>query len=286
MSEEQQQTERNEHRAAVAYARVSSREQEREGYSIPAQLKLLDAYARKNGFEVIKKYIDVQTAKDQGRNNFDLMLQELKRSKTCRTLLVEKMDRLARNYEDMVLLKKLDLEIHFAKGGVVYSKEAKAQTKFMQNIELATAVYYSDNLREEVIKGMREKAEQGFYPGHAPYGYRNNRETRNIEPHPVKAPIVQRAFGLYATGKFTLTLLTKELRGEFGNVPCRARWHEILHNTAYIGHFRWRDVTYCGNYYDADHRPAFRCRTVCFVRTQSTEVQDSKHRFSRPDDMQ
>jgi hypothetical protein len=31
---------------AVLHARVSSREQEREGYSIPAQRKLLNEYAR------------------------------------------------------------------------------------------------------------------------------------------------------------------------------------------------------------------------------------------------
>ena len=33
---------------AVIYARVSSKEQEREGFSIPAQLKLLREYAQKN----------------------------------------------------------------------------------------------------------------------------------------------------------------------------------------------------------------------------------------------
>ena len=32
-------------RQAVVYARVSSKEQEKEGYSIPAQLKLLKDYA-------------------------------------------------------------------------------------------------------------------------------------------------------------------------------------------------------------------------------------------------
>jgi site-specific DNA recombinase len=233
---------------AVVYARVSSREQEREGYSIPAQLKLLYDYAAKHGFEVISEFVDVQTAKDQGRMNFDAMVQQLRRSKDCRTILVEKVDRLSRNYEDFVLLKNLDLEIHFAKGGTVYSKEAKAQTKFMQNIELATAVYYTDNLREEVIKGMREKAEQGSYPGHAPFGYRNNRETRNIDPHSVNASIVKRAFELYATGSFTLKTLVQKLREEFGKSPCRPRLHEILKNTTYIGMFPWRDVTYRGNY--------------------------------------
>ena len=33
----------------VLYARVSSREQEREGYSIPAQIKLSNDYAVKRG---------------------------------------------------------------------------------------------------------------------------------------------------------------------------------------------------------------------------------------------
>ena len=34
---------------AVIYARVSSKEQEKEGFSIPAQLKLLKEYAAANG---------------------------------------------------------------------------------------------------------------------------------------------------------------------------------------------------------------------------------------------
>jgi DNA invertase Pin-like site-specific DNA recombinase len=113
---------------------------------------------------------------------------------------LEKVDRLARNYEDMVLPKQVDLEIHFAKGEPSTRKRQKP--KFMQNIELATAVSYSDNLREEVIRGMRERAEQGSYPGHALNGYRNNRETRNIERHPEKSPIVKRAFELYASGAY------------------------------------------------------------------------------------
>ena len=37
---------------AVIYARVSSKEQEKEGYSIPAQLKLLKEYAATQGFAV------------------------------------------------------------------------------------------------------------------------------------------------------------------------------------------------------------------------------------------
>lgn len=44
---------------AVLYARVSSREQEQEGFSIPAQLKLLHEYASKNGFIECGEFVDI-----------------------------------------------------------------------------------------------------------------------------------------------------------------------------------------------------------------------------------
>ena len=45
------------------YARVSSKEQEKEGFSIPSQLKVLRGYAEEHGFIVLQEYVDVETAK-------------------------------------------------------------------------------------------------------------------------------------------------------------------------------------------------------------------------------
>ena len=45
-------------RQAVIYARVSSKEQEKEGFSIPAQLKLLKEYAAANGFAIVQEYVE------------------------------------------------------------------------------------------------------------------------------------------------------------------------------------------------------------------------------------
>ena len=47
----------------VSYARVSSKEQEKEGFSIPAQLKLLNSYAAEQGFQEVKEFADVEMAK-------------------------------------------------------------------------------------------------------------------------------------------------------------------------------------------------------------------------------
>ena len=62
---------------ALAYARVSSREQEREGYSIPAQRKLLAEYARARGLQIEREFIDIESAKNPGRKEFGQMLHLL-----------------------------------------------------------------------------------------------------------------------------------------------------------------------------------------------------------------
>ena len=63
---------------AVIYARVSSKEQEKEGFSIPAHLKLIKEYAAANGFAVAQEYEDVETAKQTGRAAFGEMVAYLK----------------------------------------------------------------------------------------------------------------------------------------------------------------------------------------------------------------
>ncbi len=189
---------------AVLYARVSSREQEREGYSIPAQRRLLNEYARIHGLQVEREFIDVESAKNPGRKQFGQMLRLLQSDPNCRTVLVEKTDRLYRNRTDSIafeeLIERQNVEIHLVKEGRVIAKDSRPQDKFMHDIHVAVAKNYSENLREEVKKGMREKAEQGMYPGRAPYGYRNNPVTRSIESHPQTSGTLKRIVDLYASG--------------------------------------------------------------------------------------
>ena len=82
---------------AVVYARVSSKEQEKEGFSIPAQLKLLKEYAMAQGFAIAQEHVDVETAKQTGRAAFGEMVAYLRAHPAVRVLLVEKTDRLYRN---------------------------------------------------------------------------------------------------------------------------------------------------------------------------------------------
>ena len=72
---------------AVLYARVSSDRQEKEGFSIPAQIKLLKTYASKNNLKIVGEFVEAETAKKAGRKEFNNMISFLKKNKNVKKIL-------------------------------------------------------------------------------------------------------------------------------------------------------------------------------------------------------
>jgi site-specific DNA recombinase len=246
-------------RKGVVYARVSSKEQEKEGFSIPAQLKLLKDYAAAQGIAVAKEYVDVETAKQTGRGAFGEMIAHLKAQPSIRVLLVEKTDRLYRNLKDWVTVDDLEAEIHFVKEGVVLSRGSRSSEKFMHGIKVLMAKNYIDNLSEEARKGMQEKAEQGIWPTVAPLGYRNVAGAdgkKIIEPDPESAPIISRIFEWYGTGTLSLKEAAQKARAaglvyrKSGAPVPVSTVHATLRNRLYMGEFEWN-----GRAYQGKHQP-------------------------------
>jgi site-specific DNA recombinase len=273
-------------RQAVVYARVSSAEQEREGFSIPAQLRLLRDYARQHGLTITEEYIDVETAKQSGRTRFGQMVKALKRSRNGRpAILVEKTDRLYRNLRDWVTLDELDPDIHFVKEGTVLSPDSRSSDKFMHGIRVLMAKNYIDNLSEEVRKGMAEKAAQGIWPTKVPLGYRNvtlPSGERTIEVDPEKAPSVRQLFEWYSTGRYSLLAVTRMardagLRHHSGSPVPKASIHRILSNPLYTG-----DIVWDGHCYQGKHQPLI--SRQLFERVQDVlRWKPGKHRHTKRD---
>jgi site-specific DNA recombinase len=143
---------------AVIYARVSSKEQEKESFSIPAQVKLLKEYAAAQRMAVAKEYVDVETAKHAGRAAFGEMVAYLKAHPAVR-LAGRKTDRLYCNLK--VTVDELEVEIHFPKEGVVLSREARSSEKFMHGIKVLMAKNYVDNLSEASMLTLSMSAFRG-----------------------------------------------------------------------------------------------------------------------------
>ena len=244
---------------AVIYARVSSKEQEKEGFSIPAQLKLLQEYASVQGYAVAQEFVDVETAKQAGRTAFSQMVAYLKAHPAVRIMLVEKTDRLYRNLKDWVTVDELNIEVHLPKEGVVLSRESRSSEKFMHGIKVLMAKNYIDNLSEEARKGMREKAEQGLWPTFAPLGYRNvlaPNGKRIIEPDPELAPLIRGLFESYAHGTQSIKDAAQEARSagltfrKSGSRIPTSTVHKILRTRLYMGEFEWN-----GRIYPGTHEP-------------------------------
>jgi site-specific DNA recombinase len=241
---------------AVVYARVSSRDQEKEGFSIPAQQRLLREQAMKLGFTIVKEYVDVETAKKVGRPEFAAMLAYLKNHRaTCRTILVEKTDRLYRNLKDWTTLDDLGVNIHLVKDNRIIGPESGSSDQLVHGFSVLMARNYVLNLGEETSKGMTEKAVSGIYPSCAPIGYQNAdgpAGKRIIVPDPDTAPVISMLFERFANGECAIKPFATQLNSEGLTLGGRrfhsSTLHQILRKRLYSGDFDWKGFTYAGTH--------------------------------------
>ena len=238
---------------AVIYARVSSEEQKKEGYSIPAQLDLLRAYALQHHIEVVREFTEAETAKQIGRHQFGEMLQFLKKSKDVNAIIVEKTDRLYRNFRDFVDVDDSKFEIHLVKEGVVLTPNSNSNEKFVHGMNVLMAKRFIDNLREETQKGRLRKVQEGYYIGQVPYGYIKLKDKKTTIIDKEKAPFVRRAFELYASG-MSLEAVRWKLKEEgfiyqpSNKVISHGQLGKMLHNKGYIGIIEHRGQYYIGKH--------------------------------------
>jgi site-specific DNA recombinase len=124
---------------AVGYVRVSSQEQEKEGFSVPAQAKLLKDYAVIKGLSIADMFVDVETAKVSGRPEFARMIDYLKKHPSVRVVLVEKTDRLYRNFRDVADIQDLDVELHLIKENEILKRDSRSHQKLIHGIKVVMA---------------------------------------------------------------------------------------------------------------------------------------------------
>lgn len=244
--------------SAVILARVSSKSQEDEGYSIDSQLKLLQGYCQQRNLQVVNVFKIAETAsKEQSRKVFQELLKYLT-SESVFHLAVEKTDRLTRNFRDAVLIdewleRDSRRQVHAVKESLVLHKEAKSDVKFMWNIHVSVAKKYTDNLREEAMKGWAEKLAQGWLPSLPPPGYRsvivNGRKIH--QPDSSTKLLIRRAFELYLEPQHTVQTVTNEmklmgLRTNKGRPYSKSYVHKMLANPFYIGINRFNGKDYPG----------------------------------------
>ena len=132
------------------------------------------------------------------------MLAYLKKH-ACRTILVEKTDRLYRNLKDWSSLDELGGNIHLGKENGMIGPDSRSSQQFVHGIKVLMARNYSLNLGEEAKKDMlKEKARSDIYPSCARVVYLNAVDAqgeRIIVPDPKNAPVITDLFHHFETAK-------------------------------------------------------------------------------------
>ena len=235
----------------VLYARVSSDKQDVD-LSITAQLRHLRAYAKSNGYHIVMEYVDeVKTGRTSRRSQFQQMVADAKRSSMrFEAILVWKYARFARNREDSIIFKSLLRKHGVRVISITEPFEDTPTGRLLEAIIESLDEFYSANLAQEIIRGMRESASRGFYmASRAPYGYKRvkvmdgAKERPTLEPDPKTSPVVKRMFNDFLKSR-GLKQVVSDLNNDGIASPKGRQWnksvvHKILVNRAYTGELVW-----------------------------------------------
>ena len=236
---------------AALYARVSSERQDVD-LSVAAQLRALRDYAERNGYLVVREYVDeAESGRIADRPQFSRMLDEAgKQEAPFKEILVWKFSRFTRKREHAVAFKSMLRRRGIRVVSITEQADDTPTGKLLEAIIESVDEFYSENLAQEVSRGMREAASRGFWmTSYAPYGYKkvhvqDGAKTRpRLELNPPSDAVVRRIFDMVLHGKSILDI-TKVLNAEGIPTTNGKKWlkttiNTMLANEAYTGTLVW-----------------------------------------------
>ncbi len=223
------------------YARVSTEEQAKTGYSLENQILSCKK------FLVTNHLIEAEIYKDDGYSGEFLERPALERlrnglyGKSINHVIVYDPDRLSRKLSHMLLLadeiKTAGAELHFITGDY----DASSEGKLFFSLRGAIAEFEKDKIRERTVRGKRSKALSGklTYNDKA-YGYDYDSDKCMYVINKDEAPVIRTIFHLYTTQAYGFRSLRAELNANGitnrqGKPFTLSNLQRILSNEMYAG---------------------------------------------------
>ncbi|MGH2613469.1 MAG: recombinase family protein, partial [Rhabdochlamydiaceae bacterium] len=144
-----------------------------------------------------------------------------------------------------------EIELHFVSDGQVINSQLSAVEKFNFSISLGLAKYYSDAISDNVKRAQEQMLRMGTYPSRPSFGYKRvpiAKDKTEIVVDEYASRIVQKAYEWYATGSYSLDLLRKKLKEEYGVNWSHGWTDKILKDTFYYGVMKWNKKFYPHKY--------------------------------------
>ncbi len=233
------------------YARVSTEDQAKEGFSLASQLEKLRSYCKARGWDIVGEYIDDgYSGRNTNRPAYRKMMEDMSK---WDVLLVMKMDRIHRNSKNFMLM----MEELRKKGKEFVSMTESLDTstamgRFVMDIIQRIAQLESEQIGERVYDGMRQKAKQGagMLGSPPPYGYAYNNGSLVVVSE--EANVVKKMFEMYLHGhslkEIEDWLNKSSIKTKKGGSWGKKTVARILSNPIYCGYIEWDDILFKGEH--------------------------------------
>ena len=230
---------------AALYARVSTEDQARDGFSLDAQMKRLESYCARQGYDIVDRYVDEgYSGRKTNRPEYRRMMDEHER---WDAIVVLKMDRIHRNSMNFTLM--MNRLNNLGKEFISIQDQFNTTTamgRFVMDIIQRIAQLESEQIGERVYLGMEFKARSGsshLGSGH-PYGYTYDNGSLKVitdEAHTVRA-----IYSMYKGGssmdQIAKYLNDADIPAKKGGAWSRQSISNILHNPVYTGCAKWDGI--------------------------------------------
>lgn len=230
---------------AIGYIRVST-EGQADKFGIDAQKRIIFDYASMNGYDIVDFYVDVISGVKDDRPEFNKIAYDDVLDEKIDTIIVAKMDRLARDinvyfYYKMLLRKK---EIKLVSANEDFGQFGQF-APMLESFIICVADMERKNITLRTMSGRKLKASKGgFAGGKPPYGYKNHDKQLIIDEY--EANGVRMIFDLRKQG-FTIRNIVNKLyekgyKNNKGNPFSTSRVKLILDSEKlYRGYYKWGD---------------------------------------------
>src|ERR1017187_7814981 len=180
---------------AIGYVRVSTDKQADRGVSLEAQVEKIRAMATVHDVELLDVLVDAgESAKDLDRPGMVRIL-EMVQSRAVGMVIVAKLDRLTRSVKDLAVL----LEQFQRRGESLDTGSASG--RLVLNIMVSVSQWEREAIGERTRDAMRHMKTKLEFVGNAPYGFRQAKDKRHVEPEPGEQAILDRIHRLRKGGK-------------------------------------------------------------------------------------
>ena len=262
---------------AIVLARVSDKKQD----SNEAQLMRLADYITFKNLEVWKKVEIEESSTKDDRVKFQEVIKIIEEANETIALVVDTVDRLQRSFRESVQLDDLrklgKIEIHFYREGLVINKDSNSSDLLRWDMAVMFARSYVLQLSDNVKRKQEQMLRDGIYPSRPPFGYKRipiegKKDKTEIVIDEYASKLVKKVYELYATGAYSMDLVRKKIKEDYGIDWSKGYLDQVLKNSFYCGIMIWKGKAY-------PHRYELVISKVLFEQVQQLKASFNKRRY-------